>query len=163
MAEKKQGLLFLILGGVMGAAAAIYFLQKNEPVRVEIGERLQPLREQAMTWESQWGKTPEEIAARQAAVSAEVEEKLRVGKASLQTLLQQARQEIGPLETKSRSAMATAQDQLQLARKKAEILALEARARILGKTTESNASAEATTAEEAGLAEAAAAEEAEAA
>jgi len=132
MAEKNHGMLFLFVGGIMGAAAAIYFLQKNERVRVQIGERVQPLREQAAAWKTQWGKTPEEIAARQAAVSAEIEKKLSAGKVSLQALLEQARQELGPLEEKSRSAMATAQDQLKVARKKAEILALEARARVRG-------------------------------
>ncbi len=135
MAEHKT--MYFLIGGLLGAAAAAYFFQHNERVRVAVGERAVELQsaaqEQAKALKSQLAETSAaDIAARQAAVSAEVERRLSEGKESLQAMLARVRQELAGLEAKDNPALTTVQEKLQIARKRAELLALEARSRIRG-------------------------------
>ncbi len=138
MAERQDKSLWVLLGVVVGAAVAAWFIQRDERLREEMRERAQTLREQAIELQTVTLGKAQEASERvqeralslQAEVSAEVERRLREGRESLEEMLSRVQKELRDLQERAQKFAHDAQLQAQLARKKAELRALEARKRL---------------------------------
>lgn len=139
MSEKGNRTWLVLLGMVVGAAIAAWFIQRDERLREQMRERAQTLRDQAIELQTvtlskaqqMAGQAQERALALQAEVSAEVERRLREGRESLDEMLARVRKEVDELQERAQRLAENAQFQAQLARKKAELRALEARKRLL--------------------------------
>ncbi len=139
MSERGNRTWLVLLGMVVGAAIAAWFVQRDERLREQMRERAQTLRDQAIELQTvtlskaqqMAGQAQERALALQAEVSAEVERRLREGRENLDEMLARVRKEVDELQERAQRLAENAQVQAQLARKKAELRALEARKRLL--------------------------------
>ncbi len=138
MAERQDKTWWVLIGMVIGAAVAAWFIQRDERLREQVRERAQTLRDQAIELQTvTLGKAQqaservrEEALALQAEVSALVDKRLSEGKESLDEMLERVQQELSELQARAQKLANDAQVQAQIARKKAELRALEARQKL---------------------------------
>ncbi|NPA90327.1 MAG: hypothetical protein GXO55_02565 [Chloroflexi bacterium] len=125
---------WLVLGILLGAAVTFWLLRKDEERRKDLIKRAQQLKEQAAGLQTITVDRAQQVQDRalnlQAEVSAEVERGLREGKETLEEMLARVRGEVQALQKRALKLADDAQLQAQLARKKAELRALEARKRL---------------------------------
>lgn len=138
MSERGNKTWLLVLGMVMGAAVAAWFIQRDERLREQVQGRARTLRDQAIELQTVTlgraqqvaSQAQEKALALQAEVSAEVEKRLREGRENLDDMLARVRKEVSELQEQAQRLAENAQIQAQLMRKKAELRALEARKRL---------------------------------
>ncbi len=138
MEERRDMTLWVVLGMLLGAVVAFWFVEKDDERRRQVVARAQRLRDQAIELQTvtlgraqeATGRAQEKALALQAEVSAEVERRLSGGSETLDEMLNRVQKELKDLQERVQRAVGDVQLQAQLARKRAELRALEARKRL---------------------------------